>query len=378
MIYLDHAATTPIKREVFEAMLPYYTDSFANASSTYAAGRANKRAIDSARKQVAELIGANPKEIYFTSGGSESNNWALKAAVQKDAFKSTHIITTKIEHHSVLRTCEALENKGVRITYLDVDSRGCVSPENVQAAMCEQTALVSVMLANNEVGTIQAIREISEIAHRFGILIHTDAVQAVGHIPIDVNELDVDFMSMSGHKFYGPKGIGSLYVRKNTRFEPLIYGGAQEQGMRAGTENTPSIVGFGAAAALAKKTMEQHSTYIKRLRDHMSDLAVQRIPGVRINGLGANRLPGHLHMSIPDVNADLILMQLDFSGIAASSGSACASGSSEKSHVLTAMGCGSENWADVRFSIGECNTEEEIEQTISVLEGIVRKLRGNA
>lgn len=370
MIYLDHAATTPVKSEVLDAMLPYFSHTYSNASSAYASAREARKAIDRARGEVAAVIGAQRSEICFTSGGSEADNWAVFGIAHAFPDKR-HIITTKIEHHAMLHSCQALEKFGYEITYLDADSLGRVSAADVRAAIRPDTALISVMLANNEVGTIEPVAEIAAIAHEKGVLMHTDAVQAVGHIPVDVRVLDVDLLSMSAHKFYGPKGVGALYIRSGTRIEKLIYGGAQERNMRAGTENTPAIVGMGRAIALAADGMQTASAHASQLRDVLQQ-ELETIPGARINGDVQNRLPGHLHVSFDGANTALLLMQLDMAGIAASEGSACSSGSTQQSHVIRAMGLDGDNQADIRFSIGEANTEEDIARTAAVLRRILR------
>lgn len=371
MIYLDHAATTPVGDEVLAAMLPYFSQRFANVSSGYAAARETRTAIDRARSEVAAAIGAKPGEIYFTSGGSESDNWALMGIASAHPEKR-HIMTTRIEHHAVLHACRALERRGREVTYLPVDSQARVLKQEFERAIRPDTLMVSVMLANNEVGTIEPVAELAQLAHDYGVLMHTDAVQAVGHIPVDVNELGVDMLSMSAHKFGGPKGVGALYIRAGTRIENLIHGGAQERTMRAGTENTPAIVGMGKAISLAASRMEQSAAYVRHLRDTMQD-ELERIEGIRMNGDPQNRLPGHLHLTIENANTQLLLMQLDMAGIAASAGSACSSGASERSHVVEAMGIAGEHQADIRFSIGETNTASEIAQTIAALRRILKR-----
>lgn len=358
VIYLDHAATTPVRPEVAAAMAPFYEDSFANASSSYAAARASRRAIDQARAQVAAAIGAKRSEIYFTSGGSEADNWAMFGAAAACPEKK-HIITTCIEHHAVLFACKALERFGCSITYLPVDRFGRVSPADVRSAIRPDTLMISVMLANNEIGTIEPIGEISAIAREAGVLMHTDAVQAVGHLPVDVSSLGVDMLSMSSHKFYGPKGIGALYIRDGVRMGRMIFGGAQERGMRAGTENTPAIVGMGKAVELACGDMEQEKETLLRLRMRLMKM-LGRIPGVRINGDPDCSLPGIVHATIDDADTSMLLMQMDMNGIAVSAGSACTSGAAERSHVIEALGFDGSRQADIRFSIGRQNTENDI------------------
>ena len=371
MIYLDHAATTPVREEVLTAMLPYFSASYGNASSGYLLARDARRAIDAAREEVARAVGAKRSEVYFTSGGSEADNWALMGVASAHPQKR-HIITTRIEHHAVLRCCEALRQRGYEVTYLDVDARGRVSPQDFAQAIRPDTLLASVMLANNEVGTIEPIEALSEIAHAHGVLMHTDAVQAVGHIPVDMGRLNVDLLSISAHKFGGPKGMGALIVRSGVRIESLIYGGAQERSLRAGTENTPSIVGMGKAISLAVQDMPKTAPRVAQLRDALEE-KLMAIPGVQVNGDRANRLPGHLHVTIEGAHPLPLLMQLDLAGIAASSGSACSSGATQRSHVVTAMGIDGENQADIRFSIGEENTQEEMAAVADVMRRILKR-----
>lgn len=371
MIYLDHAATTPVRDEVLAAMLPYFSQKFANASSAYACARESRAAVDRARSEIADAIGAEKSEIYFTSGGSEANNWALRGLADANPEKK-HILTTKIEHHAVLRSCQALEKRGYEITYLDVDRHACVVPEAFACALREETLVASVMLANNEVGTLEPIAQLSEIAHAHGVLMHTDAVQAVGHIPVNVQELGVDLLSISAHKFGGPKGIGALYIRGGTRIDNLIYGGAQERAMRAGTENVPAIVGMGKAIVLAQGEMQQSTSRVSVLRDMLEERLLH-IDGVRINGDTLNRLPGHLHVSVEGADTTMLLMRLDMAGIAVSAGSACTSGASERSHVISAMGLAGERQADIRFSIGADNTMEEISAAADAVRRILKR-----
>lgn len=371
MIYLDHAATTPLRREALEAMLPYFCDHYANASGSYGAARQARRAMDDARGQIAAAIGAKKNEIYFTSGGSEADNWALLGAVR--ASGKRRIVTTAIEHHAVLECCRNLEGLGFEVAYAPVDASGCVSAEEIRRLVTQDTAVVSVMLANNEVGTIQPVAEIAAAAHACGALVHTDAVQAVGHIPVDVDALGVDLLSMSAHKFGGPKGVGALYMRGGVRLDRLIFGGAQEKSMRAGTENIPAIVGMGEAIRLAVSGMPRASLRTASLRDSLQERIVRELPGVRVNANAACRLPGHLHLSIDHMDANLLLMRLDMEGIAASSASACAAGAMERSHVIRAMGIAQEGQADLRLTLGDKNTEEEIEWTVSALKRILLK-----
>lgn len=371
MIYLDHAATTPVRDEVLTAMLPYFSKSFANASSGYAPARESRAAVDRARSEVAAVLRAKPNEIYFTSGGSESDNWALMGTTSANPEKK-HIITTKIEHHAVLHACQALERRGYAITYLDVDEKGRVSAESFERSIRPDTLLASVMLANNEVGTIEPVAQLSRIARAHGVLMHTDAVQAVGHIPVDVREMGVDLLSMSAHKFGGPKGCGALYVRSGVRMDNLIYGGAQERNMRAGTENVPAIVGMGKALALSVQNMAEDAAKISGLRDELEARLI-RLGGVRVNGDAENRLPGHLHVSIEGADTSLLLMQLDMLGIAVSAGSACSSGSAQRSHVIEAMKLSGEKQADIRLSLGAENTREEIAAVEEALRRIIKR-----
>lgn len=372
MVYLDHAATTPLHPRVFEAMRPFFCERFANASGSYAAARSARHAIDVAREQVAALIGANAQEIYFTSGGSEADNWALRGILSASSEKKEHIVTSSIEHHAILRTCERLEKQGTRVTYLPVDENAVVDPAVLPHVLCPETVLVSVMLANNEVGSIQPIHAIAEIAHQHGIPVHSDAVQAAGHIPINVNQLGIDLLSLSGHKFGGPQGIGALYIRKGTRIDPFIIGGEQEMGMRAGTENLAAIVGLGEAASLARESLSASSERIAALRDSMITKLKSAIPSLIVNAANVDRLPGHLHLTIPDADTSLLLMLLDMRGIAASAGSACASGSTARSHVLTAMGYDTNaHQADLRFTLGETTTAADIDKAVAALISIL-------
>lgn len=371
MIYLDHAATTPVREDVLTAMLPYFSASYGNASGGYRLAREARGAIDAARSEVAKAIGAARGEVYFTSGGSEADSWALLGVASAYPEKR-HVITTKVEHHAVLHACAALERRGCEVTYLDVDGLGRVSPEAFARAIRPDTLLASVMLANNEVGTIEPVAALAEIAHARGVLMHTDAVQAVGHIPIDFEQMNVDLLSMSAHKFGGPKGIGALIVKNGVRIDNLVYGGAQERGMRAGTENTPAIVGMGRALSLAVQEMPETAARVSRLRDAL-EAALLAMPGVRMNGDRENRLPGHLHVTIEDANSAPLLMQLDMAGIAVSSGSACTSGAAERSHVVTAMGRAGDREADIRFSIGAENTEREMDAVADTLRRILKR-----
>lgn len=371
MINLDHAATTPLHPDALDAMLPYFGAEYANASGNYADARRVRRAVDEARREVADGIGGCASEIYFTSGGTEADNWAILGSAFALNGKR-HLITSRIEHHAVLHACAAAERFGFDVTYLDVDDKGTVSAEAVRSAMRADTGLVSVMLANNEVGTIEPIREISEVVHNAGALMHTDAVQAVGHIPVDVHELGVDLLSLSGHKFGGPKGVGALYIRAGVRVHNILFGGAQERGKRPGTENTPAIVGMGKAIRIACDSLEENQRRTAALRDRLQEQA-KLLPGVRINGNIDCRLPGHLHLSVNGFSSQMILTRLDMMGIAASAGSACASGALERSHVIAAMGIADENQADIRFSIGHNNTLQEIDAAAQALRSILCK-----
>lgn len=364
MIYLDHAATTPLRKEAFNVMFPYFAEHAANANALYAEGRKARSAIDQARGQIADAIHAKSSEIYFTGGGSESDNWALFGVMRALEGKN-HIITTQIEHHAILNACAALESLGYDVTYVPVDQWGRVSPQDIEKAIRPETGLVSVMAANNEVGTIQPIAEIARIAHAHGVLMHTDAVQAVGHIPIDVAALNVDLLSMAAHKFYGPKGIGALYIKNGVKITNLVYGGEQERGLRAGTENTPAIVGMGEALALACSEMDGAAQQIVHLRDLLENEIMQRMPEAIVNGDREKRLPGTLHVTFPGADTNMLLMRLDMEGIAVSAGSACAAGARERSHVLEAMHVPS--GADVRFSLGTDNDETQIRQTVDTL-----------
>ena len=371
MINFDHAATTPLRKEALEAMLPYFKDQFANASGTYVAARQTRSAIDRARRQIAEAIGANPGEIYLTSGGSEADNWALVGCLRASTGRK-RIVTTKIEHHAILSPCAMLESQGVEVVYLNVDCEGRVDLREAEREINADTLLVSVMLANNEVGTIEPVAEIAEIAHANGAIMHTDAVQAVGHIPVDLHALGVDLLSMSAHKFGGPKGVGALAVRSSVKLLGLILGGSQERGLRAGTENTPGIVGMGEALRMAVKEMDEAARYTRTLRDDLAERLLA-LPGVRMNGSRTDRLPGNAHFSIKNQDSSLLLARLDMAGIAASAGSACTSGITERSHVLQAMFPDEpeSGWADLRLTLGPDNTAEEINSASAALQRIL-------
>lgn len=375
-IYLDNAATTAVAPEVLQAMLPYFTQVYGNPSSIHATGREAHKAIDAARKQVAAAIGAQMQEIYFTAGGSESDNWAIKGTAFAKKSKGNHIITSAIEHHAVLHTCAWLEKQGFEVTYLPVDEYGRVNPKDVEKTITDRTILISIMMANNEIGTIEPIKAIGEIARAHKILFHTDAVQAVGAIPVDVNELGVDMLSMSAHKFHGPKGVGALYIRKGVRIDSVIHGGAQERGLRAGTENLAGIVGMGKAIELATANLEENARRIAALRDKLMDGIVERIPDVRINGHRQERLPNNCNVSIRYIEGEAMLLRLDLAGIAGSSGSACTSGSLDPSHVLLAIGLPHEiAHGSLRLTLGMDTTEADIDEVLNVLPGIVKNLR---
>lgn len=377
MIYLDNAATTRTAPEVVEAMLPYFSELYGNPSSIYSIAGKSKAGIDQGRKQIAEALGANANEIYFTAGGSEADNWALKAAFEAYSGKGNHIITSKIEHHAILHTCEYLEKEyGAKITYLNVDEYGMISLEELEAAITPETILISIMTANNEIGTIQPVKEIGEIAHKHGILFHTDAVQAFGQIPINVKEMNIDMLSSSGHKINGPKGIGFLYIKKGVKIKSFVHGGAQERKRRAGTENVPGIVGYGAAAERAARTMKERTDYEITVRDHMIQRVLTEIPYSRLNGHPSKRLPNNVNVSFEFVEGESILIMLDMKGICASSGSACTSGSLDPSHVLLAIGLPHEKaHGSVRMTISEEITMEDADTAIDELKSIVARLR---
>lgn len=376
MIYLDNAATTKTAPEVVEAMLPYFTEFYGNASTIYELGSQSKKAMTEAREAIASALGAATAEIYFTAGGSESDNWALKATADAYKNKGNHIITTKIEHHAILHTCEYLEKQGFEVTYLDVDENGKVKLDQLKKAIRPTTILISVMYANNEIGTIQPIKEIGEIAHEHGILFHTDAVQAFGQLPINVNECHIDMLSASGHKLNGPKGIGFLYIRKGVKIRSFIHGGAQERKRRAGTENIPGIVGMGAAAKRAVSTMEERTAKERELRDYLIDRILKEVPYTRLNGDRVDRLPNNANFSFQFIEGESLLIMLDMEGICGSSGSACTSGSLDPSHVLLAIGLPHEiAHGSLRLTLGEETTKEELDFVIEAVKKIVEKLR---
>ena len=375
-IYLDHAATTAMLPEVGEAMASYLGEAFGNPSGVYATGREAHKALDLGRKQAAEALGASPREIYFTSGGSESDNWAIIGTAMASREKGRHIITSAIEHHAVLRPCQYLEKLGYEVTYLPVDALGRISPDDLEQAIRPDTILISLMAANNEIGTIQPVAAFGEISKAHGIPFHTDAVQAMGAMPINVKDWQTDMLSLSAHKFHGPKGMGLLYIRMGTRVDPLIHGGAQERGLRAGTENTAGIAGMGRAMDIAAGNIPERTAKIRALRDRLSRALKESIPEMKENGDPGNRLPGHIHFSIPGVDGEALLLRLDLAGIAVSSGSACTSGSTEPSHVLEAIGLSKEEAkSSIRITVGEENTEDEIDETARTLTEIVQDLR---
>jgi len=375
VIYLDHSATTPIAPEVLEAMLPWLREGYGNPSSIYRLAQEARGAVESAREEVANLLGAHPSEIYFTSGGTEANNWAIKGMAVASKSEGNHIITSKIEHHSVLKICQYLEKLGFRVSWIDVDRYGVVDTNQIAKSITKKTILITIMYANNEVGTIQPVEEIARLAKERGVPFHTDAVQVVGKDPIDVAKLGVNLLSLSGHKFYGPKGVGAFYIKRGTKLHPLIHGGDHERGMRAGTENVPGIVGLGRASGIARKGIKDKKR-IKQLRDRLWQGLSSRIEDLLLNGHPQRRLTGTLNICVKYVEGESMLLNLDMEGIAASSGSACTSGSLEPSHVLTAMGIPPEvAHGSLRFSLGRETTEGEIDKVIEVLPPIVERLR---
>lgn len=376
LIYLDNAATTRTAPEVVEAMLPYFTEHYGNPSSVYSLAGESKKAVAKAREIIAGALGAAAEEIYFTAGGSEADNWALKAAAESYKSKGNHIITTKIEHHAVLHTCEWLERNGFEVTYLNVDEQGRVRLEELKKAIRPTTILISVMFANNEIGTIQPIRQIGEIAKEHGILFHTDAVQAYGHLPIQVDDLHIDMMSASGHKINGPKGVGFLYIRTGVKIRSFMHGGAQERKRRAGTENVPGIVGFGKAAQIAFSNMEERACHERELRDYLMERIMEEIPYTRINGDRVNRLPNNANFAFQFIEGESLLIMLDGKGICGSSGSACTSGSLDPSHVLLAIGLPHEiAHGSLRLTMSEENTKEEMDFVVESIKEIVQRLR---
>ncbi|AWI05127.1 cysteine desulfurase NifS [Clostridium drakei] len=377
-VYMDHAATTYMKEEVIEEMKPYLTDYFGNPSSIYKISRKTKMAIDESRMRIAQTINANADEVYFTAGGSEADNWALKGTALANKDRGNHIITTAIEHHAILHSCKYLEKLGFEVTYLPVNEFGIVNVEDVKKAITNKTILVSIMFANNEIGSIQSIEQIGSICRNKKIIFHTDAVQAVGSVPIDVKSMNIDLLSMASHKFYGPKGIGALYMRKGIKVDNLIHGGAQERAKRAGTENVMAIAGMGKAIELAEQNMNEERKRLTYLRDKMIK-GLLNIPGTKLNGAeGENRLPGNVNISFESVDGDTLLMLLDSEGICASSGSACSAGALEPSHVLMAIGL-KEDLAkgSLRLTLGYKTTEEDVDYTVKIIEEAVNKIRDN-
>ena len=376
LIYLDNAATTKTAPEVVEAMLPYFTEYYGNPSSIYELAGESKKAINEGREKIANVLGAKTNEIYFTAGGSEADNWALKATFEAYKDKGNHIITTKIEHHAILHTCEWLEKQGAKVTYLDVDENGIIRLEDLEKAITPETILISVMAANNEIGSIQPIKEIGMIAKEHGILFHTDAVQAFGQLPINVDECNIDMLSSSAHKINGPKGIGFLYIRKGVKIRSLIHGGAQERKRRAGTENVPGIVGYGAAAERAARTMEERTAKEREVRDYLIQKIEAEIPYCRLNGHRTLRLPNNVNFSFQFIEGESLLIMLDMEGICASSGSACTSGSLDPSHVLLAIGLPHEiAHGSLRLTISEETTKEDVDFVVEKIKEIVARLR---
>lgn len=376
LIYLDHAATTATRPAVVDAMIPYFTEHFGNPSSVYGFASANKRVINDAREILANTLGVKSQEIYFTAGGTESDNWAIKETARAYKTKGNHIITSRIEHHAVLHTCEYLEHEGFEVTYLDVDEYGVVRMDQLEEAIRPNTILISIMYANNEIGSVQPIKEIGELAKKHDILFHTDAVQAYGQVPIDVEECNIDMLSASAHKLNGPKGIGMLYIKDGVKIQSFIHGGAQERHRRAGTECVPAIVGFGKAAQIAFDTMEERANHETTLRDHVIERILSEIPYTRLNGHKTNRLPNNINISMQFVEGESVLIMLDGKGICASSGSACTSGSLEPSHVLLALGLPHEvAHGSLRLTLGEENTKEDLDYVIDTLSEIASRLR---
>ncbi len=375
-IYFDHAATTAVRPEVIEAMMPFFSEKYGNASSVYSIGRESKKALEEARDKVASALRAQSREIFFTGSGTEADNWAIKGIAYANRDKGNHIITTNIEHHAVLHTCKFLEKEGFEITYLPVDKDGLIDPEQVREAIKPNTILVSVMYANNEIGTIQPIAEIGKITKEKDVFFHTDAVQAIGNIKIDVQEINADLLSLSAHKFYGPKGVGALYIRRGTKITSFMHGGAQERGRRASTENLPGIIGLGKAIEIADKNIDSYNNKLLELRERTINEVLDKIPYVRLNGHRQKRLPGNVNFSFEFIEGESLLLMLDVKGIAASSGSACTSGSLDPSHVLLAIGLPHEiAHGSLRLTFGAENTHSDIDYLMEVLPDIVGKLR---
>lgn len=375
-VYLDYSATTPVKEEVLKEMIPYFTEKFGNPSSLYDMGLESKEAVDKARQQVAALINADPSEIYFTAGGTEADNWAVFGTAEKFRAKGNHIITTKVEHHAMLHSCAYLEKEGYDVTYLDIDKDGRVDLKQLEDAITDKTILISIMLVNNEIGTIEPVKEAAAIAKKHKILFHTDAVQALGNVPIDVKDMGIDMMSMSSHKIYGPKGIGALFIRKGVRIDNYIHGGAQENNRRAGTENLAGIVGFGKAAELAKENFDAHVKHSSQMRDYLKDRILSEIPDTFVNGTMDGRHPGNLNVTFEYIEGESILLLLNQFGISVSTGSACSSKSLEPSHVLAALGVPDEMiHGTVRFTVGDMTTKEDIDYVVDNLKTVVARLR---
>ena len=375
-IYLDNSATTPLKKEVLDAMMPYLTEHYGNASSIYQTGREARKAVDDARETVAKCIGAKTNEIYFTACGSEADNWAIKGTMLANRKKGRHVITSAIEHHAVLHTVDYLEKQGFDVTYVPVDEYGRVNPADVEKAIRPDTVLISIMFANNEIGTIQPIKEIGQIAKKHGVYFHTDAVQALGHVPIDVNELNIDMMSMSAHKIYGPKGVGALYIRNGVKLDNFMHGGAQERSRRAGTENVAGLVGFAKACQMACGDVLENSARLTKMRDRFIEEIEKTIPYCRLNGHRTERLCNNVNFSFKYIEGESLLLLLDMNGVAASSGSACTSGSLDPSHVLLAIGLPHEiAHGSLRLSLGDFTTDEDIDFVLEKLSGIVQRLR---
>ena len=375
-VYLDYSATTPVKEEVLHEMIPYFTEKFGNPSSLYTMGLESKEAVDKAREQVAHLINAEPREIYFTGCGSEADNWAVFGVANALKDKGNHIITTRIEHHALLHSCQFLEKNGYEVTYLDVEPDGTVKPETLEAAITDKTILISIMYVNNEVGTVEPIKELAQIAKKHKILFHTDAVQALANVPIDVKDLGIDLMSVSAHKIYGPKGIGALYMRKGLRISNYIHGGGQEMGRRAGTENMAGIVGFGKAAEVAEANFDEHIRHCKEVRDYLIEKVSKEIPDTFVNGTMEHRHPGNANITFKYIEGESILLLLDYKGISVSTGSACSSKSLEPSHVLSALDVPVEMiHGTMRFTVGDFTTKDDIDYVVENLKEIVTKLR---
>ncbi|OON96335.1 MAG: cysteine desulfurase NifS [Epulopiscium sp. Nele67-Bin005] len=375
-IYFDYAATTPMKKEVIDAMMPYFTENFGNPSSIYQIAQINKKAIDDAREEIAKYIGAKANEIYFTSGGTEADNWAIKGIAEINKHKGNHIITSKIEHHAVLHTCEYLEKNGYEVTYLDVDEYGSINIDDLKNAIKPTTILISIMYANNEIGTIMPVEEIGKVAKEHKIIFHTDAVQAIGQVKIDVAEQNIDMLSLTAHKINGPKGIGVLYVRRGIRIAPLIHGGAQERGRRGGTENVAGIIGLAKAMELTHANIDKKVEYITSLREMLIEGILKSIPHAKLNGHPTKRLANNVNISFEFVEGESLLLLLDMQGIAASSGSACTSGSLDPSHVLLSIGLPHEKaHGSIRLTLGEASTKKEVETVLEKLPAIVKRMR---